>query len=499
MSDGGHKLVRDAFHASATDTRERSLKDIRSAKKDALRRPRVVYKSGRESLEELLRNPNESISDWLKRVNHFTPVPVYRRSIRKMAWLVYGKPPTLETWLGERPPTTRAVERQVDPASEVWSTWVQDMLDLNRNGHLNVKGMRARLRETVAPLKVWGVNANGEIDAPPFKAVRMAFMPPENVERIADPDDERLTLAVVETRGDRNILTTTESVMFVKDDLSLDGEAGAHPIPGTIPWAFLGDGSDLFAALIEYERNLINLKSTNNAVHRSQAFPIGEMKGNPTNPEVQAGAGIHGINVSGSRYLHFPDPAGGFRWVSVEANFAELRANYDAEKSEAENLGGGMPNSGSTSGTAPEQPTTVALRWLDAWVDRDQIILEAKEFEDQKMEILAAFAANSDNEFTAMMGTGAQGVSVPDKDAVDWNVTFIENPLPHDKREDRKVELQEVSEGVRLKADIVQRIYPEATEQELGDILEALAEQTKISFPSFPTEAPEIEDEEDTE
>lgn len=481
------EVVKQAFENSVADTVAKTADELRAKIQQDIRRARVSYEGGEAAIELLMRKDGELPSDWYTRRNHYRNVPVLRRGVRKQAWLAYGEEPALEVWIGDRPPSQttmmlaskRGKRIEDDEDTNEYSEWVRDTLESNNNAKLVFNAAIARIRDGMAVLKVWGIDENGTAGALPFSALRMDLFPREDAIPIYDPDDRNIILGVLEFRAMQQAwwLWTAERIDKVDGGLNFIESVGDHPIPGTIPFAFYGDGKSLVGDLVEYQKVLINRHSTQWAVERAQSFPVGEMRGQVANEQIADQYGVHGINIGGGlRYLYFPDTQGGFRWVAPEAPLAELRASYLEELKEALWLGAGL-SSDVGGGATPEQPMTLAIRWLDAFIDRDQLISEAIAFEDARQRILAAYASEYNDDF---------GLPSFDAAAVDWEVRFPDTPLPHDDREDRRLAKEEVIAGLRLKSQYVQEyVMPEADAEELGEIMEILEEDNKSAEPEF--------------
>ena len=492
--------VRKAYEASVTDASTTSLKDRREAIQHDLQRVRMAFKGGPEAIEFLMKKTGETPTDWRSRREHYRNVPVTRIVTRTLAWMLYGTPPSIEVWIGDKPPGVRAQLLAVkrgetlarDETSDAYSKWVQDTLDLNRNDQLMVRAGVMRIRDGLCAVKLWGVD-DANVPTMPFTKVRMDVHKREDAIPIYDPDDPDVLLAALEYRGDGKwIEWTTDEVIAVNDAMEPIGlDIGEHPVPGTIPFAFFGDGETLIPDLPDYQKVLINKHSTGWAVERATAFPIGVSTGTPLNKEERLKDGTKGINLGGGmRMMMYADPQGGFSLVSPDADLAGLRTSYEGELKEALSLGGGVPEDiGGASGPTPEQPTTIALRWIRSFINRDTLIHDAKAFEDSRQHILAAFAADSDNAF---------GIGTFESDAADWDVTFTKTPLPHDDRNERDLAMKEVDSNVRLKASYVADfVEPQANSEELTEIMAELDEQGKVQIPDFGFEQPpDFEDEE---
>ena len=493
------QLARDAFHASATETTERSLKDTRDAIQSSLRRMRIAFEGGEAVIEELIMREAERPKEMKLRRAHYRDVPVTSTVIRTLAHLLYGQPPKIDVWIGERPPTTQAQllalskneQLATDEASEEYSAWMQETLDANQNNALMLRAARMRLRDNRCAVKVWGVDAEGTGGALPFDRLRMDVHKAEDAIPIYDPEDPDVLLAVAEYRRDKWLLWTADEINLVDDKMESMVEAGLHPLPGTIPFAFLS-GDPILGWMPDYQKNLINKQSTISAVERAYAFPVYTSSGKLLNSDTTLPDGSKGVDMGGKRILFYEDPAGGLTAVSVDANVNDMRETYQAELREALNLGGGLPDDiGASGGATPEQPTTVALRWIKSFINRDMLVLEAQAFEGARQHILAAYGAEYSKDF---------GLKQFDASAVDWSVKFPKNPLPHDQREERELAMREVQAGVRLLADVVADNYPDADAEELQEIMEALKDQKKTEFPSFGFEQPpEVESEEPPE
>ena len=461
-----------------------------------MRVPRIAYDGGRDAVEMLIRRLGENHVEWGQRCNHYRNVPVTKRGVNKKAWLVYGSEPELEVWIGDRPPSFRAqvAARQneetlaTDSSSADYAEWVRDVLEVNNNARLVFQAAIQRIRYGQAACKLW---VDEELDKDKL-VLRMDLFARWDVRPIFDPNDPDVLLGVVEARveGDevKWRLCTADEVVWVKPDLSVTSDAGAHPVPGVIPWTFFGDGEPLIWDLIEYQKVLINRHSTNWAVDRSTAFPVVVMSGDLQNEEKNI-QGVEGIDIGGGlRYLKFQDPQGGATVLNPNANAAHLQESYEKELQEALWLGAGLPTDAQAQGASPEQPTTVALRWLDSFIDRDQLITEAHVFEDQRQTILAHY------------GTTEVGGMSYDVDAVDWEITFKANPLPHDDRADREQDRTDVVAGLRLRGDYVkEHVVPESDPDEHADYMEELEKESGSSSGGNPFDAPELDEDEEPE
>ena len=462
-----------------------------------LQRVRNVYKGGQAAIEELIPRIGETPTQRSNRWAHYRNVPVTKSVIRTLSWLVYGKPPSIDVWIGDKPPGARAQllaqgrgeELPADEASDEYSQWVQDTFEQNRKRALMLNAGTQRIRDGRGPVKVWGVNEHG-VPVEPFKRLRLDLHKTEDVRFVYDPGDPGQLLAHAEFRGGEGwLLWTPDEIMWVNEDFSYKKDAGAHPIPGYLPIIPFGDGEPMVQDLPDYQKVLINSQSTRWAVERATAFPIGVSKGKPANQADRYGDGTQSVSLGGGMtMLQYEDPQGGFTLVSPDADVAELRESYKLELEEAMSLAGGIPpESGMSAGTGPEQPTTVALKWLRAFIVRDGLILEAEEFEDNLQRVLAAYGDQYG---------GDLGLPSFSAEAADWDITFPKNPLPHDDRADKELAMKEILSGVRLDADYMREfVYPDATAEELAQIIEALKAAKAASQPSFGFgEAPEFEE-----
>ena len=495
-------MARDAYFASSEDIK-RNLDDDRRSKIVRLRRGRAAYAGGSEAIGELVRRPKETPGEWNNRIGHYRNVPVVKHGVNTHAWLLYGMSPMRQVWVGDKPESvlvqmSAETETEPDETSEQYSQWVTNQLERNRDSQLTINAACQRIRDGIAVMKIWGVDESGT-PALPFTRLRMDIHKAEDCWPVYDPDDPDVLLAIAEYRNKKWILWTADEVRQVKPDLSEDADIGEHPIPGVIPFAVFGDGRSMIADLIEYQKVLINRHSVSWAIERGYAFPTGVMSGTPTNIQTAPGSTLPGqpmaIDVgSGFRYLHFEDPQGGFSWVSADAPVDKLRESYQAELKEAMELGAGLPHEGAgLDGASPEQPTTIALRWLRSFISRDRLVLEAMAFEDMRMFILASFGAVYGSDF------GLPGL---DADAVDWDILFPQNPLPQDKRLQQESERAEVLANLRPEVDYVRRhVATDASVVELGQIMDLLAEQKQGRFGGngVPVETPPLFGEEEEE
>lgn len=485
-------LARQAFYASATDM-STNLEKWRQETIARTEKADSAYAGGEKAIEFLMRRIGEAWPDWAMRRGHYRNVPVMRWAVHKLAWLCYGTPPSFDIWIGERPPSTlsklaaegQGMEVEDYDDSEELSEWITMELEENRNNAMMLRAMRQRILDGQAVVKVWGVDEEG-VPALPYVGLRMDVLKRCDAMPIYDPDDPDVLLAVAEYRSGSKQwrLWTADRVDMINPDLSVISEEGEHPIPGVIPFAVLGDGTPLLDDLVDYQKVLINRHSLQWAVERAYAFPIGEMKGTPTNQETGASAGgwpesPRAMEIGGVRYLHFPDPQGGFSWVTPDAPIAELRASYEAELKEALELGAGLPADQTMgSGTTPEQPTTLAIRWIKAFVNRDNLLLEAGAFEDARMHVMVEYGSQYGADFDLPSYQTSE---------VDWDITFQKNPLPHDDRADRDLARAEVLADLRLESDYIkQYVMPEATLEELKQALMMLKQQKMAGMPALP-------------
>ena len=489
--------VRKAHEASVVDIKT-DLGAWREKVQTDLKRVRNVYAGGHAAMEELIPRIGETGVQKQLRWAHYRNVPVTRRVIRNLAWLTYGKPPRIEVWVGDKPPGARAEmlargkgeEIVQDEASMAYSEFVQNTFEQNRKQLLMLRAARQRIRDGRAPIKIWGVNNDG-VPVEPFSKLRMDLFKTEDVKFVYDPDDPDQLLAAAEFRGAQGWrLWTADEITWVDPDFTYKADAGAHPIPGMIPLIPFGDGVPMANDLPDYQKVLINSQSTRWAVERATAFPIGVTKGRALNSPDRNPDGTTSVNMGGGITMLMMETDGDFFLVSPDADVAQLRESYKMELEEALSLGGGVPPEAGTSGggQTPEQPTTIALRWMQsASITRDELILEATQTEDDIQSVLAAYGAEYSSDFE-LPGFSAEGV--------DWDVAFPKNPLPHDDRTDKELAMQEVLAGLRLEADyMAEYVYPDATAEELAEIMDALKSSKPAPFDPFNEPPPDFGEE----
>lgn len=471
--------VQRALEASATATTKENLDDWRNDCKSKLARIRVAYKGGAGAVEMLMKKFGEQPAEWDSRRWRFQNVPVTKRVLDKLNWLVWGQPPQIETWIGDKPPSVlaqlEAIKKgeaaEVDETSQRFNDWVQNTLEENRFwSGLMMRGGIGQLKDGRAPLKIWPMP---DFEYNSMKGLRLDFFQKEDVKPVYDPSDPEVLLGVYEftVMDGRWKLYTTDEVVYVDAGGTVEGDAGDHPVPGVIPWAFLGCGDSWAEDLIGYQYNLINAQSEMAALGRSTAFPVPVFKGNPSHTErTDPITGVKFFDFgTNHRYIHFPDPTGGFEMVNADAPISELRDAYESLKREAIELGGSLPAElgGMGDGSPSEMTATAAMqRWHSAFAARDTLIQDGTCFIDQMMHVIVAYGDQYGGDF-----------DVPgyDVDAVDWDVNWTRNPIAHDDREERDIQMREVSADLRPKSMYVsEKVMPNATPDELADALEEL-------------------------
>ena len=481
----------EAIRASATDLP--SITEHRAALRSRVRLDRVAYAGGHKAISEFLIQRNrEPGQQWAARQKHAHNIPVYRRAADTFARLVYGIAPTRKYWVGDQPRSKsdlitalksgQTIEQ--DERTQAIQQWFKDTLDALYFDALMLRAMPLAIRDGARAFK-----AVPRFDESGAVGVTIADFDIEHAFPIRAPDNADEIVAAVETRHindkDHYRLWSASEWYWVDENMrptrppagQLDGDDN---VLGIIPFVWLGDESraegNPLSDVIGYQRAAINADSALNLGTRLQAHAVPTIKGNAVGGTTQTGkSGEKQVSVNPWNMMQI-EKDGDFYFANPGINLSVLKEI--AESIERKGLEvAGLPEA-IISGNAGQnvQPTTLMIQWYTALQIRNAYVMEAGKFEDALTNLLGVIASTYADDYglpafsVDPMGTGP--------DVLDWDITFPESPLPHDRDAAEQRSRDQVEAGFKLLEDhLAEFVYPNDTPEEIIGKAAAIRQQ----------------------
>jgi len=446
--------------AAATAEGQPSLANWYNSEQAGLQPYRDAVRGGEAAKKFLARKPDEDALLFKLREDAFQNINVCEIIVDEQSHFAYGQPPTRKVMLfGAEDPTderNEVIDRQFGEVYEnncAYSFYREQMAT-------------AAIADRWTWQKIWyGLD----------KSIRFSRIKRECVYPVRDPaDPARSLLGVVEIRkrGTADfeyLLWSTTEVKRITGGWKLISEE-VHPLKAhkMIPFVPYGDitldGRHALGNAFYDQIVLINMRSWELAGWRAQAFAIlvaiGEMIDEESPSEVD---GVKRVKVGMDRFLQMEK---GGQFSAVNPNFPiqqvrEAQSDLLRESLERSKVSSTAVDS---SGT-PEQPWSLIMRHLRPLQDRMLNIARFKASEMLTMRTVAATA-------------NAVGMLPIVPDGLVYSVTFPEDILPMNKKEQRDMDATDVEADRVLLEDYVEKwIKAGARKEEVSAYVEALDKQ----------------------
>lgn len=473
--------------------RERSPKDVLRDATNAAHTARIAYKGGQRAVELLIRKPQETMQSWESRRQWFRNVPIVRQITDVLTQLVYGEPVDLMVWLGEKPrPTAELAEieyQQIrfergwtdvepepvehDTDSDDLAAWLSETYENNDMQAVRMRVLPDRLLTGYGIGKVWPIR----IPDSETQILRITCRPYGEAVPIPDPEDADTIIGVVE-RLARGAIRVWGGTGFTDYDDTGSRIAGTDPEAAEVwdmvgfPFAIMGDGCPHVADAILDQVVAINRDSTLNLAIRQNGFSLPVVTGQILNETTRDKAsGEEGVAAGPNNMIRLAE-GGSFSYANPNAPLNEHREGVkDAIQSSLK--AHGLPEDYYTTSGGVAQPLAKMLSWMPTFLKRATLIGEASIWERDMAWLCSRYAAAMPQDF---------GLPEIDPEAVGVEVRFNPNPLPTDRAEQIRLDMEQVTGGTMTKIEYLSRRYPEWGPSQLAEYAARLEEQERNRF-----------------